>query len=124
MAQGGNAADGTSFAGRVKLTASYDSFVAMCGDYQCLSLWYRRGEVSAMAVADMQGGFMLVRFNNQDGSHGYEMIDFRETMPALGNETVCSQTMGTQLTVRCTLSMVSIRLNLLLAVLQSEFQEK
>ena len=77
-----------------------------------------------MAVADMQGGFMLVRFNNQDGSHGYEMIDFRETMPALGNETVCPQTMGTQLTVRCTLSMVSIRLNPLLAVLQSEFQEK
>jgi len=31
---------------------------------------------------------MLVRFNNEDGSHGYEMIDFRETMPAAGNETV------------------------------------
>ena len=32
---------------------------------------------------------MLVRFNNDDGSHGYEMIDFRETMPSAGNETVC-----------------------------------
>lgn len=31
---------------------------------------------------------MLVRFNNEDESHGYEMIDFRETMPAAGNETV------------------------------------
>jgi gamma-glutamyltranspeptidase/glutathione hydrolase len=31
---------------------------------------------------------MLIRFNNEDGSHGYEMIDFRETMPAAGNETV------------------------------------
>jgi hypothetical protein len=39
-------------------------------------------------VAYCQGGFMLVRFNNEDGSHGYEMIDFRETMPAAGNETV------------------------------------
>lgn len=29
---------------------------------------------------------MLVRFNNDDGSHDYEMIDFRETMPAAGNE--------------------------------------
>lgn len=38
-----------------------------------------------------QGGFMLVRFNNDDGTHGYEMIDFRETMPAAGNETVCSK---------------------------------
>lgn len=37
---------------------------------------------------------MLVRFNNDDGSHGYEMIDFRETMPAAGNETV--------LTIICT----------------------
>lgn len=31
---------------------------------------------------------MLIRFNKDDGSHGYEMIDFRETMPAAGNETV------------------------------------
>jgi hypothetical protein len=31
---------------------------------------------------------MLVRFNNEDGTHGYEEIDFRETMPAAGNETV------------------------------------
>lgn len=31
---------------------------------------------------------MLVRFNNDDGTHDYEMIDFRETMPAAGNETV------------------------------------
>jgi gamma-glutamyltranspeptidase/glutathione hydrolase len=31
---------------------------------------------------------MLIRFANGDGSHGYEQIDFRETMPAAGNETV------------------------------------
>lgn len=31
---------------------------------------------------------MLVRYNNDDGTHGYEEIDFRETMPAAGNETV------------------------------------
>jgi len=24
-----------------------------------------------------QGGFMLVRFNNPNGTHGYETIDFR-----------------------------------------------
>ncbi|KAJ4480098.1 gamma-glutamyltranspeptidase [Lentinula aciculospora] len=29
---------------------------------------------------------MLVRFNKDDGSHDYEMIDFRETMPAAGTE--------------------------------------
>lgn len=31
---------------------------------------------------------MLVRFYDEDGSPNYEMIDFRETMPAAGNETV------------------------------------
>ena len=31
---------------------------------------------------------MLVRFNEGNGSHDYETIDFRETMPAAGNETV------------------------------------
>ena len=31
---------------------------------------------------------MLVRYNNDDGTHGYEEIDFRETMPAAGNQTV------------------------------------
>lgn len=40
-------------------------------------------------AADQQGGFMVVRFKNDDGSAGYETIDFRETMPAAGNETVC-----------------------------------
>ncbi|KAF8587807.1 gamma-glutamyltranspeptidase [Ramaria rubella] len=33
------------------------------------------------------GGFMIVRFN-QGNTHDYEMIDFRETMPAAGNETM------------------------------------
>lgn len=56
------------------------------------------------------GGFMLVRYNNEDGSHGYvslpssktsivapdamlhqSEIDFRETMPAAGNETMYSR---------------------------------
>ncbi|KAJ6552579.1 gamma-glutamyltranspeptidase [Mycena vulgaris] len=34
------------------------------------------------------GGFMLVRFPTAHGKHAYEMIDFRETMPAAGNETM------------------------------------
>lgn len=34
---------------------------------------------------------MVIRFKNADGSHGYEQIDFRETMPAAGNETMYSQ---------------------------------
>jgi hypothetical protein len=70
------------------LISSYDSFIPMCGDYQCLSFWYWRCKSNTVNMADLQGGFMLVRFNNEDGSHGYEMIDFRETMPAAGNETV------------------------------------
>lgn len=32
------------------------------------------------------GGFMLVRFNKDDGSHDYEMIDFRETSPSDAHE--------------------------------------
>lgn len=38
-------------------------------------------------VADVPpgAGFGIVRFNRDDGSHGYEMIDFRETMPANGS---------------------------------------
>lgn len=31
---------------------------------------------------------MIIRYNNPNGTHGYETIDFRETMPAAGNETV------------------------------------
>lgn len=34
------------------------------------------------------GGFSLVRFNKDDGTHDYEMIDFRETMPAAGTEYI------------------------------------
>lgn len=34
---------------------------------------------------------MVIRYNNDDGTHGYEQIDFRETMPAAGNETMYSQ---------------------------------
>lgn len=30
----------------------------------------------------------MVRFLNKNGTVGYETIDFRETMPAAGNETV------------------------------------
>lgn len=70
------------------LISSYDSFILMCGDYQCVSFWNWRSKSKTVNIADLQGGFMLVRFNNEDGSHGYEMIDFRETMPAAGNETV------------------------------------
>lgn len=31
---------------------------------------------------------MIVRYNNPNGTHGYETIDFRETAPAASNETV------------------------------------
>lgn len=48
------------------------------------------GTISAYHSGIGGGGFMIVRFNNDDGSHGYEMIDFRETMPAAGNETMYS----------------------------------
>lgn len=41
-----------------------------------------------MTELTLKGGFMIIRFNNEDGTHGYEQIDFRETMPAAGNETV------------------------------------
>ncbi|KAJ3716028.1 gamma-glutamyltranspeptidase [Lentinula raphanica] len=44
------------------------------------------GVISAYHSGIGGGGFMLVRFNNDDGSHDYEMIDFRETMPAAGTE--------------------------------------
>ncbi|CAK9781151.1 gamma-glutamyltranspeptidase [Cutaneotrichosporon oleaginosum] len=37
------------------------------------------------------GGFMVIRYNKDDGTHGYEQIDFRETMPAAGNETMYTQ---------------------------------
>ncbi|KAM0745866.1 gamma-glutamyltranspeptidase [Meredithblackwellia eburnea MCA 4105] len=47
------------------------------------------GTISAYHSGIGGGGFMLVRFNKEDGSgHAYEMIDFRETMPAAGNETM------------------------------------
>jgi hypothetical protein len=68
-----------------------------------------------MSQADDEGGFMLIRFNNEDGSHGYEMIDFRETMPAAGNETVggLEHLIGERwLMIRCTPSTVSTRLSL------------
>ncbi|KAJ3744073.1 gamma-glutamyltranspeptidase [Lentinula detonsa] len=44
------------------------------------------GVISAYHSGVGGGGFMLVRFNKDDGSHDYEMIDFRETMPAAGTE--------------------------------------
>nr|UHN91797.1 gamma-glutamyl transpeptidase [Lentinula edodes] len=40
------------------------------------------GVISAYHSGIGGGGFMLVRFNKDDGSHDYEMIDFRETSPA------------------------------------------
>lgn len=36
---------------------------------------------------------MLVRYSNETG-RGYEMIDFRETMPAAGNETMYASDNG------------------------------
>jgi gamma-glutamyltranspeptidase/glutathione hydrolase len=90
LAKGGNAADGMSALQGDQLMGSDDSFFTLCWDYQRLSFWYWRGkQLRLHAWADQQGGFMLVRYKNDDGSHGYEMIDFRETMPSAGNETVC-----------------------------------
>ncbi|KAF5383428.1 hypothetical protein D9757_006100 [Collybiopsis confluens] len=45
------------------------------------------GVISAYHSGIGGGGFMIVRFNTK-GGHDYEMIDFRETMPAAGNETM------------------------------------
>jgi hypothetical protein len=83
--------------GRMKrLIGSNDRFCTLRGHYRWVSLGYWRCEcthirlrlgISAYA-ADLRGGFMVVRFKNDDGSAGYETIDFRETMPAAGNETV------------------------------------
>ncbi|KAJ7870442.1 gamma-glutamyltranspeptidase [Mycena leptocephala] len=46
------------------------------------------GTISAYHSGIGGGGFMLVRFPTPSGRHAYEMIDFRETMPAAGNETM------------------------------------
>ncbi|KAJ7138819.1 gamma-glutamyltranspeptidase [Mycena filopes] len=58
------------------------------------------GTISAYHSGIGGGGFMLVRFPTSHGKHAYEMIDFRETMPAAGNETMyvtngTSQTLST-----------------------------
>ncbi|KAJ7211992.1 gamma-glutamyltranspeptidase [Mycena pura] len=47
------------------------------------------GTISAYHSGIGGGGFMLVRSAQEHGAK-YEMIDFRETMPALGNETMYS----------------------------------
>ncbi|KAF5346019.1 hypothetical protein D9758_013875 [Tetrapyrgos nigripes] len=46
------------------------------------------GVISAYHSGIGGGGFMIVRFNQPDGSRGYETIDFRETAPAAGNQTM------------------------------------
>ncbi|KAF8526584.1 gamma-glutamyltranspeptidase [Hysterangium stoloniferum] len=45
------------------------------------------GTISAYHSGIGGGGFMLVRFN-KGKTHDYEMIDFRESMPAAGNQTM------------------------------------
>ncbi|KAJ7203621.1 gamma-glutamyltranspeptidase [Mycena pura] len=47
------------------------------------------GTISAYHSGIGGGGFMLVRSAQEHGAK-YEMIDFRETMPALGNDTMYS----------------------------------
>ncbi|ORY23689.1 gamma-glutamyltranspeptidase [Naematelia encephala] len=49
------------------------------------------GVISAYHSGIGGGGFSLVRFPTGNGSHGYEMVDFRETLPAAGNATIFSQ---------------------------------
>ncbi|KAK7046979.1 gamma-glutamyltranspeptidase [Favolaschia claudopus] len=46
------------------------------------------GVVAAYHSGIGGGGFMLVRYPTSSKKHAYEMIDFRETMPAAGNETM------------------------------------
>ncbi|KAK7059876.1 gamma-glutamyltranspeptidase [Favolaschia claudopus] len=46
------------------------------------------GVVAAYHSGIGGGGFMLVRYPTSSRKHAYEMIDFRETMPAAGNETM------------------------------------
>ncbi|ORY39482.1 gamma-glutamyltranspeptidase [Leucosporidium creatinivorum] len=46
------------------------------------------GTISAYHSGIGGGGFMIVRFNNEDGTHGYEQIDFRETCPGACNATM------------------------------------
>ncbi|EIM86750.1 gamma-glutamyltranspeptidase [Stereum hirsutum FP-91666 SS1] len=45
------------------------------------------GTIAAYHSGIGGGGFMIVRSQNSS-EHSYEMIDFRETMPGLGNETM------------------------------------
>ncbi|CAK5263766.1 unnamed protein product [Mycena citricolor] len=45
------------------------------------------GTIAAYHSGIGGGGFMIIRSQKKDGP-GYEMIDFRETMPAAGNETM------------------------------------
>lgn len=73
---GGNAADGGESLDRLT--------PAMIAQALCV------GVIGGYHSGIGGGGFMLIRFNNPDGSHGYEQIDFRETMPAAGNETMYS----------------------------------
>ncbi|SCZ95106.1 BZ3500_MvSof-1268-A1-R1_Chr11-3g03607 [Microbotryum saponariae] len=46
------------------------------------------GTIAAYHSGIGGGGFMLVRYNDPSGKFAYENIDFRETMPAGGNETM------------------------------------
>ncbi|KAF8996182.1 hypothetical protein BDZ89DRAFT_813918, partial [Hymenopellis radicata] len=48
------------------------------------------GTINAFHCGIGGGGFMLVRSQGKQGRASYETIDFRETMPALGNETMYS----------------------------------
>ncbi|KAF9021815.1 gamma-glutamyltranspeptidase [Hymenopellis radicata] len=48
------------------------------------------GTINAFHCGIGGGGFMLVRSQGKHGRASYETIDFRETMPALGNETMYS----------------------------------
>lgn len=66
LTQGGNAADG------------------MIAGALCV------GVVQAYHSGIGGGGFMLIRFNNENGTHAYEEIDFRETAPGASNETMYS----------------------------------
>ncbi|KDE07773.1 gamma-glutamyltransferase [Microbotryum lychnidis-dioicae p1A1 Lamole] len=46
------------------------------------------GTIAAYHSGFGGGGFMLVRYKDPSGKFAYENIDFRETMPAGGNETM------------------------------------
>ena len=95
LKQGGNAADATIATGLcVGTINAFHSGIGGGGEcftveFECRDRRWRavryRTDLGADLFPSPSAGFGIVRFNKDDGSHDYETIDFRETMPAAGN---------------------------------------